>query len=96
VTASVLLVAASLVWIGRSDRPDLSRAREASSAPTVAVANQIEFVDMAGEEAQPGAPPASSGPRASSRRVKSPKVKAAPSAAPSVQDAARKEKVWLE
>lgn len=96
-TASVLVVAASLAWIGRSAREGSSHPSEAASSAAVAVANQIEFVEMAGEEAQPGTLPVSSGPSASSpRRVKTAKAKPAPSAAPSSQDAARKEKVWLE
>jgi hypothetical protein len=96
-TASVLLVAASLTWIGRGHREGPTRASVAPSSAAVGVANQIEFVEMPGEEAQPGAPPVSSGTSASSpRRVKTSKAKPAPSAASSSQDAARKEKVWLE
>jgi hypothetical protein len=94
-TASVLVVAASLAWITRSHQSEVGPVSEAPSA-RVAVANQIELVEVPGELAQPEKPPAPTGAAtASSRRVKSSKAKPAPSASPP-QEVSRKEAVWLE
>jgi hypothetical protein len=94
-TASVLVVAALLAWISRSNRAEIPRSVDATSTPPAGVAHQIEFVDMAGDESHSGSPSIPSA-AASPRRVKTPKAKPAPSASSPPLEAARKEKVWLE
>jgi hypothetical protein len=95
-TASVLVVAASLAWITRSHQGELGRAPESPSARAV-VANQIELLEVAREPAQPGnaVAPKGAATASSSRRVKASKAKPAPSAS-APQEISRKEKVWLE
>lgn len=97
-TASVLVVAASLAWMSRSNSSELPRSLVVPSA-RAAVANQLELVQVA-EEEHPRHPELPQGaPTASSRRVKVSKTKPATSPAPSSatpQETSRKEKVWLE
>jgi hypothetical protein len=98
-TASVLVVAASLAWMSRRQSNELTPTPPTSSVRIETVANQLESVQIA-EEADPGHPERPAGaPTASSRRVKVQKAKPARSSAPThapTQDASRKEQVWLE